>query len=66
MAGLKFCHVVQTFSKRQILHCSQLKEFADNSLKFDENNGMWEKEKLLIMCIFSFSQDVLKTCTADL
>ena len=25
------------FSKRQILHCTQMKEFADDISKFDEN-----------------------------
>ena len=49
-----------------------VKEFADNNFKFDENSKkiskhventlktLWEKEKLLVMNNFSFSQSVFK------
>ena len=50
------------------LDTSKLKEFADDSLKFDENgrkSSEWventgEKEKLLVTSNFSFSQSVFK------
>ena len=51
-----------------MLDSSELKEFADDKFKFDENgrklskrvNTLWEKEKLLIMSYFSFSHSVCK------
>ena len=57
-------------TRRQILDSSKLKDFADNNLKLEGNGGklfkpvktLWEKEKLLIMSIFSFSQCFQKVC----
>ena len=37
-----FC-VILTFPKQQILHSSKLKEFADDSFKFDENGRKFSK-----------------------
>ena len=52
---------------RKILGSSNLKEFADNNFRFDENGRklykrvhLWEKEKLLIMSNFPFSHSVFK------
>ena len=60
--------LIKTFTKRQILDSSKLKEFADNNFKVDENGRkfskwietLWEKEKLLITSNFSFSYTVFK------
>ena len=55
-----------TLSKRQNLDSSNVKEFADYNLKFDEKfskrreKTLWEKEKLLVTSIFSFSYSVFK------
>ena len=38
-----FSHKVLTFTKRQILDCSKLKEFADENFKFDENRIKFSK-----------------------
>ena len=78
----KICHLgkgystttqspVEPFPKRQILHSSKLREFANDIFKFDENGrkfsnqvkkhgGVGGKEKLLIMSNFSFSHSVFK------
>ena len=62
-------HVHLTFPKRQILDSSKLKEFADDNIKFYENgrkfskmveNGVCEKEKLLVTSNCSFSHSVFK------
>ena len=65
------CNVVfnQGFPKRQILDSSNLKEFADDNFRFDENGRKFYKrventceknEKLLVTSNFSFSHSVLK------
>ena len=62
----------QPFPKWQILDFSQLKEFADDNFKFDENHRKFSKrventeDKLLVTSNFSFSQCFQKTCTADM
>ena len=60
--------VLLPITRRQILHSSKLKEFADDNFKFDGYgesypNGqktLWEKEKLLVTSNFSFSHSVFK------
>ena len=55
-------------TRRQILDSSKLKEFADDSFKFDENERKLSKrventggkKKLLVMSNFSFSHSVFK------
>ena len=63
------CNSSKPFPKRQSLDSSKLKEFADDSFKFDENSRklskqiektLWEKEKLLVMSNFTFSHSVFK------
>ena len=45
MFSKKFCHrVVSPFPKRQILDPSELKEFADDNFKFDENGKKLSKQ----------------------
>ena len=57
------------FHNQQILDSSNLKEFADDNIKSDENgrkfsewleNTVRKKEKLLVMSNFSFSHCVFK------
>ena len=61
----------QLFLKQQILDSSKLKEFADDTFKFDDHGGKFykraentvEKEeiaKFLVMSNFSFSHSVFK------
>ena len=57
-----------SFSRRQVLDSSKLKEFADDNFKFDKNGRKLskrvennvEKEKLLDTSNFSFSHSVFK------
>ena len=66
---LIICVVDYPFSKRQILDSSEMKEFADDSFRFDENGRKFfkwvetlrEKEKLLVTSNFSFSHSVFIT-----
>ena len=60
---------ILTFSQTTILDASKRKEFANGNFKFDEilrkfsewvENAVGEKEKLLVMSNFSFSQSVFK------
>ena len=39
-----FMELGSLFSKRQILDCSKLKEFADDNFKFDENSRKFSKQ----------------------
>ena len=50
-----------------MLDSSKLRKFADNNFELDENGrkffkrvDLWEKEKLLVTCNFSFSSTVFK------
>ena len=64
---------VLTFPKQHILDSSKVKQFTGDNFKFDENRKsslkgqktLWEKEKLLVMSNFFFSQCFQKTWTAD-
>ena len=54
---------VDKWQKNKILNPSKLLAFADNNFEFDKNGRKktpWEKEKLLVMSNFSFSQSVFK------
>ena len=71
MAGL--CGKGLTFSKRQFLDSSKLKEFADDNFKFDENDRKFSRwientvGKGEIACYEQFllyPQCFQKTCTA--
>ena len=62
------------FPKRQILHSTKLKEFADDNFKFDENGRKFSKTventvgKGEIACyeqFLLFPPCFQKTCTAD-
>ena len=56
----------QHFLKRQILDSSKLKEFAEDNFNLNENGRnfskglktLWEKEKLVVTCNFSFFRSV--------
>ena len=43
------------------IDCSKFKAFADDNLNMTENlKTLWEKEKMLVTIIFSFSHNVFK------
>ena len=63
------------FPKRQILHSSKLKEFADDNFKFEENaespqkgveNTVGKGEIARYEQFLLFPQCFQKTCTADM
>ena len=65
---------IQPFPKRQSLDSSQLKEFADDNFKFDENGiklSQWVENTVEKGEIVRYEQFLLfpqcfqKTCTAD-
>ena len=65
--GLFLTKLVNPFPNDKILDCSKLKVFADEknksdtkieSLFWEEKKTLWEKEKMLVTSIFSFSHNV--------